>query len=348
MKRYAQMLIETLENKNNLVQYFVPLKMWPEKILDKIVSDNYGINTNDDYWFDWIVEDFKLALEHFGFYGVDIHFSLSYSQSDFAAFTAKSYSFDKMGIKKMKENYPYIYEKIGGYLNTIHKDIKKIKKKYPINGMVNSRHRGYSSEFILEYPYIEDDSIIHKFNDLEKTINEFVKYINKEIYYYFRDVYESLQTDEAILETIISNLDSSPVSLEDLKTLLKCEFRKQNMELIFEDNTFNVKRIIVNNKDFEMIDSLKYHFKDNDIDLSITEIMNNIDFFTVHYLYNNETQKFEQEKIFFKSKFNDVVLMDMLYNVIPKVIWLDKTLINLIPKWYILEEDYKQLLNKTV
>ena len=71
----------------------------------RIIEKNRNFNTEDSYWYESTIDDFKEAAFLIGIDIKDIFFQLGYVQSDYAGFTGY-YSYKKGALNVVKTTYP--------------------------------------------------------------------------------------------------------------------------------------------------------------------------------------------------------------------------------------------------
>lgn len=165
------------------------------EILEKVLQNEYDINTSHDDW--WYSETYYTAAKLMGFYDFDIYFSGFHSQGDGACFKSR-YQYEKQSVEKLKSEFPQ-WEK----LHEIAERLKELQRVNFYQVLGSTKHWGfYFHEYCMDInlerndnkPIINEDEFIEAFRDFARLI---YKSINKD--------YDYLTSEEAILETIQAN-----------------------------------------------------------------------------------------------------------------------------------------------
>lgn len=173
----------------------------PEDAQRRALEDLYDINTQDSFWYEYILDD---AKEIGAIMGIDIdqiYFSGSSPQGDDACFTG-TYSYKKGAVKAVKE-----YAPLDETLHKIAQDLFEVQKRnfYGLSAIVSHSghyyHR-YCTDIAVDYdsPNCQELSDEAE-SDIIDTLRDFMHWIHSSLeaeYYY-------LTSEEAIKDTIDAN-----------------------------------------------------------------------------------------------------------------------------------------------
>lgn len=74
---------------SNYIRTAVSFDQLSEDQQQEVLERFQGINVEDEFWYEYLVEDFKEELSRKGLSCDDVYFSFGYSQSDYVSFDAK-------------------------------------------------------------------------------------------------------------------------------------------------------------------------------------------------------------------------------------------------------------------
>lgn len=149
------------------------------------IENNRQINVYDDFWFEWIIDDFKERLENIGFLNPKIYFSGFHSQGDGLCFDAdiNAIGFCETTNEKRIANFANIFIEKNQYSNYYSHE----KTRYTNWELTNGKN-------------INDTIDI-----LAKKIETLRLEKCREFYDELYEEYYELQSDENIRETLIAN-----------------------------------------------------------------------------------------------------------------------------------------------
>lgn len=175
-----------------------------EEAKEKAISDNRDINVGDDYWYECIYEDAKTIASLMGITIERIYFRGFWSQGDGACFEGY-YSYEKGGVKKVKEHAPKDEE-----LHRIAKELQNIQKRYFYGIHAKVRQSGHymherCTNFTIEFNEHPNggywENTIEAENELAETLRDFMKWIYKAL----EAEYNYQTSDEQIAEYLEGN-----------------------------------------------------------------------------------------------------------------------------------------------
>ena len=164
-----------------------------DKAKKRVLSNLSDINVEDD-WYKYEIDDYVLRLEHRGYKNADIRFSGFGSQGDGASFTTDEIDLVALCKTLNIELTPSFTD----WLKV--EDITLLIERY-------TRHYCHPNTVRAEWRNVGD--IPPQFDNLlceiEDKITADVRSQSKVIYHGLSEVYDSLTSDEAIIETINAN-----------------------------------------------------------------------------------------------------------------------------------------------
>jgi hypothetical protein len=169
---------------------------------------------NLDYdWWDYIEERLKEKLEPAGVYDVKLHFSLSYSQGDFATFEGridvdKWMDVTKDGDQTYAEKYPALrlaVEDYGDYASVTTYNRSCVARVNLDGGCVGNTYA--AGIFAGLEPEAWDELVEEQYDSagLEQALQDYVDAISQELYTDLRDEYEHLTSEESFIESCECN-----------------------------------------------------------------------------------------------------------------------------------------------
>jgi len=159
----------------------------------KVIDDNRNFNTDDDYWFEWIVDDEKEALDKEGYTDAEIFFSGFSSQGDGASFTCHVDLEKWLANSKLKTKYKSIID----------------KADYEIEKGGNYEHE-YTMGIDLTGYYDMDEKQEKLANELADIILEDAREHARAIYHRLENEYNEYYeqaSDEAVIDALERNDD---------------------------------------------------------------------------------------------------------------------------------------------
>jgi hypothetical protein len=156
-----------------------------ENAKKKAIENNIHINTEDDFWHELLIDGFIEDLDKIGFENAKIYFSGFWSQGDGLCFDAdiNIYNFCETTNEKRVSNFANIFIEKNQYSNHYNHE----KTRYTNYELTNGRNINNVIDILK-----------NKIEALRlEKCREFYNILEKE--YYF------LQSDETIIETILSN-----------------------------------------------------------------------------------------------------------------------------------------------
>ena len=75
--------------QETIIKTYLQFSELTDKQKEKIIDKNYDINVSDEFWYEYLHEEFENKLKSLGFYKIEIYFSGFSSQGDGACFSAK-------------------------------------------------------------------------------------------------------------------------------------------------------------------------------------------------------------------------------------------------------------------
>ena len=176
----------------------------PEKTRAEIVERNRHINVDNDFWYDYVIEDGKEALEEQGFIEPTIYFRGFSSQGDGACFDIKGFDAAK-----------YIaFHKLGKKFPRIKKEPKAIYGYIRKNSLAShySHYNTRDFEITVELSETEKEHTVPWWNKYEEEAMRFQEHVeetrielSQNIYGKLEAAYSSQTDDDAIIETIQDN-----------------------------------------------------------------------------------------------------------------------------------------------
>lgn len=166
-----------------------------EKVQQKVLENFRYFNVDDDYWCEYLKEDFKEKLENIGIDNVVIYYSGFCTQGDGASFTGDLDIKKVMEHFKLNEKYPIIYQ---NGEDIIFKVIHNDSRYYHHNTM------GYRLRFDS---YDLEDIITEKDNleDFISEINYNMRELAKEFYKQLETEFYNAISDENVIASIEAN-----------------------------------------------------------------------------------------------------------------------------------------------
>lgn len=155
----------------------------PDEAKAKALENLRDINTDGDYWHNWILEDWTEKLETLGYESAKINYTGFWSQGDGASFSCTVNLEKWLTVKKLKTKYA--------------KELKLSQETGDNIVITNAGH--YCHEFMMS---IDSDNLS---DELESLILEDARDQARSIYSQLKKCYELLQTDQAIIEIIKAN-----------------------------------------------------------------------------------------------------------------------------------------------
>jgi hypothetical protein len=171
------------------------------EVQQKVIEKNYDINVNDDYWFEYIIEDFK-ENEYFDI--ENVYFSGFYSQGDGAMFEYSGIKeklfnefLDTLNLSPLRKdiisNNIYIYASGKQKGHYYHENSCSHDTNFNIDNFNWLRHE-------RTYKALENILI-----DFEGYVIEKYKDICRNLYRTLEEEYNYQTSEEAIIETIEAN-----------------------------------------------------------------------------------------------------------------------------------------------
>lgn len=207
----------------SITLYSLPeLKSLNNKAFETALQTLGELFTSDNYWYDFVFEEWKPALVNIGFEDPEIFFRLAYCQGDGACFTAKHINFEKMinflTAKITPENvvdkdyYQFLAFKLGKTDNSPigNENFNELLELTDyMNAKVVSDSGMYSHENSC---HIEDEELFYRaetsvktpeaiFSELIKCIEEIRYKLSKAIYDDLVAEYENVRSEEYIMES---------------------------------------------------------------------------------------------------------------------------------------------------
>lgn len=173
-----------------------------EEQQEKLIEKNRDIDTSDDFWFEWLVEEYTTILEILGFVEPKVYFSLSYSQGDGACFVSRYFSYEKgMGEKIRKEYGDKELVELTAQLQELYR-----RSFYQMTGKVT--HRGHY------YHERSMDIYLNNCEHLEKDFEEWCADFSSYMFRKLRNEYEYLTSYKHIRETLEDMNEEYEVDIE--------------------------------------------------------------------------------------------------------------------------------------
>jgi hypothetical protein len=167
-----------------------------------------------DYdWWDYIEERLKEKLEPAGVSNIKLHFSLSYSQGDYATFEGridvhKWMDVTKAGELTYAEKYPALrlaIEDYGDYASVTTYNRSCVARVNLDGGCIGNT---YAAGIFAGLEAEAWDELVEEQYDeagLEQALQDFVDDISQELYTDLRDEYEHLTSEESFIESCECN-----------------------------------------------------------------------------------------------------------------------------------------------
>lgn len=178
----------------------------PEQVQQRVIEKHIDINTDHNWW-GFVYDNFKADVESFEVVVTDMHFSGFWSQGDGACFEGR--------IRNMRKFVDAVGEPFKAYAEMLH--LEDISMSWS--------HRGhYCHEHCLAFQLHDDRSeigdhepvqelmrrVLMREDDqlllgLEEDVIEWVKTKCRELYSQLEEEYESLTSDESIIDALEAN-----------------------------------------------------------------------------------------------------------------------------------------------
>lgn len=164
-----------------------------EEVQDKLIEKNRIIEVDNDWWYDYIIEEFSERMAKIGFKNIETYFRGFWSQGDGASFTCES------GYVDIELLFKYL------------RKCKLLKGRVPYkNDLVISVERTghyyyheYTVSANIDLNYLCNFRGNYDFDALEKTITQVVRDFSKELYRDLEKEYVRLTSDESIKQYLL-------------------------------------------------------------------------------------------------------------------------------------------------
>lgn len=162
----------------------LPFDKLSDELKTKVLDNNRDYDTNDESWYESVIESFKTGLSLLGAEVENIYFNCGYSQSDYCALDKLEYSYEKNAPKKIKAEFGgELGEKLAKYAELL-QDIQK-PYFYNLEARITQSERGRNnvelyhsedqyrdigqaeSDVIQVFSEISDDILISLYTELE-------------------------------------------------------------------------------------------------------------------------------------------------------------------------------------
>lgn len=214
-----------LENEEEKAYSFEDL---PEESKEKALEKNRDINVDYQDWHDPVIEEFEEDMKELGLEDVIVEYSGFYSQGDGASFTARVYDEEKffrdaLGITNSTEFLDMCDDEdtskedddlrqLMGDLRNIGYDTREKLKPEDLYINIERISSRYSHENTIaasvemeELDIEDDDRDWDKFRDeMESIVTDWARDESQELYRTLEKDWDSLQSDEAVAETLIA------------------------------------------------------------------------------------------------------------------------------------------------
>lgn len=167
-----------------------------EDVQEKVLGELRHINVDDSWWYDSEVDYQKDSLAKMGYIDADISFSGFGSQGDGASFTCKRVDLP-LFLKHLK-------------IKSRFKTLLPLYETGDISASVKRIHHRYSHEYTVRGEVLldwnrETDKLMCLRDELESLLTEHVRTLSKQIFRDLESEYDSLTSDEAVIDTIEAN-----------------------------------------------------------------------------------------------------------------------------------------------
>lgn len=162
-----------------------------EDVKKVAIKKNRDINTLDENWHDWQLEDFTAELEKVGFLDAEIFYSGFWSQGDGLSFNAK--------IDPLKFAETPNEKRIAKLIESGLIDNFEIQKTSFAN------HYSHEKTRYIECYYTDHDNINRFLGEFCTKIESLRVELCKDFYSRIYKNYEENQSDQAVIDTIIAN-----------------------------------------------------------------------------------------------------------------------------------------------
>jgi hypothetical protein len=164
-----------------------------DKAKARALDNHRHDTTNDNYWYDFVYEEWREKLEALGYENVDFSFALAWSQGDGACFTANIDLGEWLRKQKLYNKYRLLY---------LHRE-DVTAKVIDIDG--RDCHE-YSVRADLEYsPWNWNSKVYEQSCEVQDLITEDVRELCRELYRELRDECEYMMEDDYIGDFLEAN-----------------------------------------------------------------------------------------------------------------------------------------------
>jgi hypothetical protein len=190
-----------------------------------LIEEHYYINVDNDYWYDFTVDNFKEQMAYIGIEVEQVYFSISCSQGDGAMYEGRIYDWglflnymgitDKHVVKLAFDGWAMKFKHSSGHYyheNTVSFDADI---PVPVNDCRYSTDEQYEDEFIRDYsPYPAEPfrSAVWlaclrqtKWEGFTDSMEVAIKQTMKDLYRQLVSHHNYLTTEEVIWESIVAN-----------------------------------------------------------------------------------------------------------------------------------------------